>query len=118
MQALNERASNLNALLADIEEVAERTMVLSFNASIEAGRAGVEGKGFGVVAKEVRRLAEHTRGTAEQTHDAVHAINENSAAVFALLSQAAAASRAQAIAAQGEAIKLMAASKDESRRSA
>ncbi len=108
MQALHERASTLNSLLTDIEEVAERTMVLSFNASIEAGRAGVEGRGFSVVANEVRKLADQTRRTAEETRDATFAINEHSSQVFALLSQAAATSRTQAVSAQGDAIKLMA----------
>lgn len=118
MQLLHERASSLTSLMTDIEEVAERTMVLSFNASIEAGRAGVEGRGFSVVANEVRKLADQTRRTAEQTHEATVAINEHSTQVFALLSQAASSSRTQAVSAQGDAIKLMAQVREMDRQAA
>lgn len=108
MQALDARAQSLHALMENIEAVAERTVVLSLNASIEAGRAGAEGRGFGIVASEIRKLSEFTRETAEQTRQSVAEISELSGHVFALLSQVASASRTQAVTAQSDAIKVMA----------
>lgn len=109
MQTLDTRAQSLHALMENIESVAERTVVLSLNASIEAGRAGAEGRGFGVVASEIRKLSEFTRETAEQTRQSVAEISELSGHVFALLSQVASSCRTQAVTAQSDAIKLMAA---------
>jgi len=50
--------------------------LLALNAAIESAKAGVHGKGFGVVAEEVRKLAEHSAGAAKQIGDLIHQTEE------------------------------------------
>ncbi len=60
LSAINEKASNINAIVIAITKVADQTNLLSVNAAIEAEKAGESGKGFLVVAREIRRLADQT----------------------------------------------------------
>ncbi|WP_229491036.1 HAMP domain-containing methyl-accepting chemotaxis protein, partial [Pseudoduganella namucuonensis] len=60
LAALSEKASNINGVLATITKVADQTNILSLNAAIEAEKAGEAGRGFSVVATEIRRLADQT----------------------------------------------------------
>ena len=60
LAALSEKASNINGVLTTITKVADQTNILSLNAAIEAEKAGDAGRGFSVVAIEIRRLADQT----------------------------------------------------------
>lgn len=107
IQNLAETTSRLHGLLDQIEDVASQTKLLSLNASIEAARAGDAGRGFMVVAEEVRKLSDRSQLAAEETRSLAHGVNNETAEICKKLSAAAASSKDQAYFAQGELIKLM-----------
>ncbi|MEM1160335.1 MAG: methyl-accepting chemotaxis protein [Pseudomonadota bacterium] len=59
-------ATEIEAKIANVEEIARQTDLLALNAAVEAARAGENGKGFAVVAQEVRKLAEHAQTSASE----------------------------------------------------
>ena len=77
---LNERAGGINKVVTTIVKVADQTNLLSLNAAIEAEKAGEYGRGFSVVATEVRRLADQT---AIATYDIEQMVREIQSAVSA-----------------------------------
>lgn len=80
LAALSEKASNINNVLVTITKVADQTNILSLNAAIEAEKAGDAGRGFSVVATEIRRLADQT---SVSTWDIEQMVKEMQSAVSA-----------------------------------
>ncbi|MGB4593411.1 MAG: methyl-accepting chemotaxis protein [Coriobacteriia bacterium] len=82
--ALGERSQEIGRVLTIIDEIAEQTKILALNAAIEAARAGDAGKGFSVVAEEIRKLAE---SVTESTQEIGRVVREIQASTSALIMQ-------------------------------
>ena len=93
VEDLNKNMDEINDFLSGITQIAEQTNMLALNAAIEAARAGESGRGFAIVADEVRNLAEQSANTVAQINQIIHQIKDKTKDVLNEVSRGKAATQ-------------------------
>ncbi|TKI47200.1 methyl-accepting chemotaxis protein [Lysinibacillus tabacifolii] len=82
VEALGRKSADITSIISTITAISEQTNLLALNAAIEAARAGEHGRGFAVVADEVRKLAEQSQTAAKEVTVIVNSIQEEVASII------------------------------------